>query len=153
VRADALILASRPAAPDLHLIESGVGHHALVVDGSRLYDLDVFGFQALRAAVDNGAGPAAVAALGLGSLVPSINDEPPTAPPIHALSLAIAQKCNLGCTYCYAREGAFGGTAKNMALEVALKSVDLLLAGKKAGDPPSKWWTPLISSYWSWKGV
>ena len=20
-------------------------------------------------------------------------------------------------------------------------------------DPPSKWWTPLISSYWSWKGV
>jgi hypothetical protein len=22
-----------------------------------------------------------------------------------------------------------------------------------AFDPPSKWWTPLISSYWSWKGV
>ena len=22
-----------------------------------------------------------------------------------------------------------------------------------ANDPPSKWWTPLISSYWSWKGV
>jgi hypothetical protein len=20
-------------------------------------------------------------------------------------------------------------------------------------DPPSKWWTPLLSSYWSWKGV
>jgi uncharacterized protein len=134
VRADALILASRPAAADLHLIESGVGHHALVVDGSRLYDLDEFGFQALRAAVDNGAGPAAVAALGLRRPAPSINDEPPTAPPIHALSLAIAQKCNLGCTYCYAREGAFGGTAKNMALEVALKSVDLLLAGKKAGE-------------------
>jgi uncharacterized protein len=110
VRADALILASRPAAADLHLIESGVGHHALVVDGSRLYDLDEFDFQALRAAVDNGAGPAAVAALGLRRPAPSINDEPPTAPPIHALSLAIAQKCNLGCTYCYAREGAFGGT-------------------------------------------
>src|SRR5580692_12989372 len=26
------------------------------------------------------------------------------------------------------------------------------LAGIKL-DPPSKWWTPLISSYWSWKGV
>jgi uncharacterized protein len=134
MRAEALIIASRPAAADLHLVESGVGRHALVVDGSRLYDLDVSSFQALRAAVPNGAVPAAIAALGLGGLTPSINDEPPTAPLIYALSLAIAQKCNLGCTYCYAREGAFGGTAKNMTLEGAVKSVDLLLAGKKAGD-------------------
>src|ERR1700680_757878 len=26
-------------------------------------------------------------------------------------------------------------------------------ADAPASDPPSKWWTPLISSYWSWKGV
>ncbi len=134
MRADALILASRPAASDLHLIESGVGHHALVVDGSRLYDLDEPTFRALHAAVDKDASRDAVVALGLDGRVPSISDEPPIAPAIHAVSLAIAQKCNLGCTYCYAREGGFGGTAKNMALEVALESVQLLLAGKKAGD-------------------
>src|SRR5262249_49025269 len=45
-----------------------------------------------------------------------------------------AQKCNLGCGYCYAREGAFGGAAKNMSLKVALASVDRLLAGKRVGD-------------------
>jgi alcohol dehydrogenase (cytochrome c) len=29
-----------------------------------------------------------------------------------------------------------------------------LFRGTEDGrDPPSKWWTPLISSYWSWKGV
>ena len=33
-------------------------------------------------------------------------------PPLHALSLAVAQKCNLGCTYCYASQGSFGGPAK-----------------------------------------
>ena len=31
-----------------------------------------------------------------------IDDVPIVSPPLHALSLAIAQKCNLGCTYCYA---------------------------------------------------
>jgi uncharacterized protein len=134
MKAEALILAARPAAGDLHLIESGVGHHALVVDGSRLYDLDAFGFQALRAAVDEGIATDAVAAFGLSRPVPSIDDEPPAAPPVHALSLAVAQKCNLGCAYCYAREGSFGGAPKNMSLKVALASVDLLLAEKKAGD-------------------
>src|ERR1700730_3444225 len=134
MRAEALILASRPAAVDLHLVESGVGRHALVVDGSRFYDLDAFGFEALRAAVDKGGATGAVATTGLARPLPSIDDEAPAAPPIHALSLAVAQKCNLGCAYCYAREGSFGGAAKNMTLEVARKSVDLLLAGKKAGD-------------------
>ena len=53
-------------------------------------------------------------------------------PPVHALSLAVAQKCNLGCTYCYAQQGAFGGEAKNMSLETANRAVDLLLS--QAGD-------------------
>ena len=46
---------------------------------------------------------------------------------MRALSLAIAQKCNLGCTYCYAQQGEFGGAAKNMELTEALRSVDLLV--------------------------
>ena len=53
--------------------------------------------------------------------------------PVHALSLAVAQKCNLGCTYCYAQQGDFGGPPKSMPLEVALRAVDLLVEGKEPG--------------------
>ena len=70
--------------------------------------------------------------LGLGG-PPQIDDQPLTEPPLHALSLAIAQKCNLGCTYCYAQQGEFGGTAKNMTRETADQAVDLLLAGAEPG--------------------
>jgi uncharacterized protein len=45
----------------------------------------------------------------------------------------VAQKCNLGCTYCYAREGSFGGPAKNMSADVALRAVDLLFRDAEAG--------------------
>jgi len=54
-----------------------------------------------------------------------------------AYSLAIAQKCNLGCTYCYAQQGDFGGPAQNMSLEVAQQAIDRLLADKGAGDSVS----------------
>jgi len=64
---------------------------------------------------------------------PLINDTPLPAPPIHALSLAVAQKCNLGCTYCYAQQGEFGGAAKNMPLEVAEQAVDLLVNNAEPG--------------------
>ena len=39
---------------------------------------------------------------------PFVDDRPLAAPPLHAISLAVAQKCNLGCTYCYAQQGDFG---------------------------------------------
>ena len=59
--------------------------------------------------------PATVEALlreaGLDSR-PLIDDTPLAPPAIHALSLAVAQKCNLGCTYCYAQQGEFGGPAR-----------------------------------------
>jgi uncharacterized protein len=60
--------------------------------------------------------------------------EPPASVPVHAFSLAIAQKCNLGCTYCYAEQGTFGEKANNMNLDVAKRSVDTLLAGVHPGE-------------------
>ena len=42
----------------------------------------------------------------------------------------------------------FTAMTKRVAAITALISIAIPLA-----DPPSKWWTPLISSYWSWKGV
>jgi len=134
MRAEALILASRPACADLHMFESGAGAHAFVVDGSRLYDLDAAAFAALREAVEEGAGKEAIAAAGLFRQRPAIGDAPLAPPPVHALSLAVAQACNLGCAYCYAREGGFGGAPKSMPLETAKASVDLLLANKRDGE-------------------
>jgi uncharacterized protein len=64
---------------------------------------------------------------------PLIDDIPLAPPPIHALSLAVAQKCNLGCTYCYAQQGEFGSAAKNMPLDTANRAVDLLINGAAPG--------------------
>jgi uncharacterized protein len=57
-----------------------------------------------------------------------VTDDPPAPFPLHAISLAVAQKCNLGCTYCYAQEGAFGGSPKNMSEDVAFRSIEQLVA-------------------------
>src|SRR5262249_17532199 len=62
-----------------------------------------------------------------------IDDTPLKSPPIHALSLAIAQKCNLACTYCYASQGEFGGQPKDMPWDIARRAVDLLLDQAKPG--------------------
>jgi uncharacterized protein len=134
MRAEGLIRESRPVSPDLHLLQSGLGAHAFVVDGSRLYDLDAAAFDALREAISEGVAAPAMAAVGLAMPTPAIDDRPLKLPPVHALSLAVAQVCNLGCAYCYAREGGFGGAPKSMMLETAKASVDLMLADKQPGE-------------------
>ncbi len=59
---------------------------------------------------------------------------PPESVPVRSFSLAVAQKCNLGCTYCYAEEGTFGGKQKSMELEIAKASVDRLLKDIDEGN-------------------
>ena len=63
-----------------------------------------------------------------------VDDSAPLDPPLRALSLAVAQRCNLGCTYCYAQQGSFGDVPKSMPLATALKAVDLLFAETNPGD-------------------
>jgi len=63
-----------------------------------------------------------------------VDDEPPQQPAVRALSLAVAQKCNLGCTYCYAQGGSFGGPATSMEHATALRAVDLLFSDVRAGE-------------------
>lgn len=124
--------AAAPQSPHAHLIDAANGGHVFVADGSRLFDADSDLFAELRAA-QAGEGVAGVLErAGLGG-PPRIDDEPLTDPPLHALSLAIAQKCNLGCTYCYAQQGEFGGAAKNMTRDTADQAVDLLIAGAEPG--------------------
>ena len=101
-----------------HLIEAAKGGHVFVSDGSQLFDADADLFAELWTALGGESFAAVLDRVGLGG-PPRIDDRPLSDPPLHALSLAIAQKCNLGCTYCYAQQGEFGGAAKNMRRETA----------------------------------
>ena len=134
--ADVCTRDSRPRTPQLHLLDSGTFPQLLVVDGSRLYDVSLATAARIRATIE-ADGPQAferlMTELGLDAPV-SIDDRPLVDPPIHAISLAVAQKCNLGCTYCYAQQGTFGGSAKSMPAETARRSIDLLLDGHRPGD-------------------
>jgi len=124
--------AAAPRGPEAHLLETALGHHVFVVDGSRLFDADADLFRRLDAALDAGGISELLTRTGLGG-APPIDDTPLQPPSIHAFSLAVAQKCNLGCTYCYAQQGGFGGAPKNMTAEVAEQAVQLLVKGAEAG--------------------
>ncbi len=100
-------------SPDFHLFESN-GQNLLVPDGSRIYgitDAMASELEQLAESQDSQLLEKFLEDHGLHSLV-QIDDEPPVDPPLTAISLAIAQKCNLGCTYCYAQQGDFGVRGK-----------------------------------------
>ena len=127
---------SRPVDPRLHLLGGGSVPQLLVVNGTRLYDLSAqtaIGVRAAMEADDPAVLDRVLIELGLDA-PPAIDDRPLEDPPVHALSLAVAQKCNLGCTYCYAQQGTFGGTAKAMSADTARRSVDLLVGGHAPGS-------------------
>lgn len=125
---EALFLRARPRSRHVYWQNLGERSQLLLVNGSRLYNVEPQVIQQLETAAQSGE--AAVQdlldELGL-SASAQINDIPLESPPIHALSLAVAQKCNLGCTYCYASQGDFGGPAKEMTWETAHRAVDLLM--------------------------
>ncbi len=126
---------SASLTPHAHLVETALGRHLFVADGSRLFDVEADLFGELEAAMTSGT-PDKVGGLlhrmGLAGR-PLIDDHPLPPPNTHALSLAVAQKCNLGCTYCYAQQGEFGGPAKNMSQAEADRAVDLLVLGARPG--------------------
>ena len=127
---------SAPVSPDLHLVRSQVGLHLLLPNGNRLFDVDAATFESLDAVRQSGnriAVEELLRARGL-DLHKLIDDQPIVDPQVRALSLAVAQKCNLGCTYCYAQQGTFGGPAKNMPLHTALLAVDLLFRDVSSGE-------------------
>ena len=126
---------SAPRTPRVHLLESSLGGHLFIADGSRLFDADADLFAAYGAAIADGGTEAIDELLGQAGLLgrPFVDDSPIRRPPLRALSLAIAQKCNLGCTYCYAQQGEFGGPAKNMSMGDALHAVDLLVGAAEPG--------------------
>jgi uncharacterized protein len=119
-------------SPDVHLFDTEFGPHALLADASQVFSLDDETRQELKRAAGLGAG-AVREALGLSRPLAAVM-EAPLDPPLRSLSLAVAQSCNLGCTYCYAQEGGFGGDPKQMAWRTAETAVRRLFADAKAGD-------------------
>jgi uncharacterized protein len=128
--AELLFVRSRPRSRHAYWQSFGEQSQLFVVNGSRLYSVDAEVIEQLERSASSGDASVqdTLDRFGLFSS-PEIDDTPLTSPPIHALSLAVAQKCNLGCTYCYARQGDFGGPAKGMSWETAQRAVELLLQG------------------------
>jgi uncharacterized protein len=118
---------TRPVTPDFHLFESG-GPHLLIPDESRIYGISKKMLNELRELVDKKEKILIDQWLFDHDIhsKQKIDDSAVFDPPLTAISLAIAQKCNLGCTYCYAQQGDFGTKPANMSLETAIRAVDLL---------------------------
>jgi uncharacterized protein len=120
--------------PDAILIDDERdGRHLFVVDGSRLYRLGDELVARFESAIASGAAGAELERLGLAGGA-YVDDAPIVAPPVRALSLAVAQRCNLGCTYCYAQQGDFGLPPRSMTLAEAEQAVDLLFADAAPGE-------------------
>jgi uncharacterized protein len=123
-------------AAKLKLFPSAFGQHAFVVDGSRVYDLTPMEAALLQGAtvrdVDLTSGELRALLDDLGLFTPTsrrhITRDLIEPPQVTGLSLNVAQACNMGCRYCYADEGKFGGRARAMPAEVARASVDRLFA-------------------------
>jgi uncharacterized protein len=120
-----------------HAYWQSMGDHnqLLIANGSRIYNVDDEVIERLEAAASLGDDAVEEALHGFGLLFPpEVDNTPLSSPPLRAISLAVAQKCNLGCTYCYASEGDFGGPAKNMTAETARQAVRLLIGAAQPGD-------------------
>ncbi len=118
----------------LRRFDTPYGAHVMLANGSRIYDID----PSLARALDEAAGDrAALDLLASRGIAPGGTMGEMVlhgAPPVRSLSLAVAQSCNLGCTYCYARQGSFGGAPENMPWEVARASIELLFTQAAAGE-------------------
>ncbi|WP_343745695.1 radical SAM protein [Chitinophaga sp.] len=127
---------SMPGSSQVHLVPGGGRTQLLVTNGSRLHKIGPFAEQRFRHLIsqrNEAAIQQELVSMGIDTS-PFIDDTPLKSPGVYALSLAIAQKCNMGCTYCYADQGDFGGPAKNMDMATARQSIDLLLQGCVPGD-------------------
>jgi uncharacterized protein len=127
---------SRPRVPNAHLFDADGRSMLLAVEQGRVREIDRVLAQTLDRTMEYGDAERVglfMAAAGLAEAsAPAA--QPPTSVPVRALSLAVAQKCNLGCTYCYAQQGNFGGPDSNMSVEVAEAAVDRLLAEAGPGE-------------------
>src|ERR1700676_1193229 len=114
-----------PQAARFHLFDSAAGSHLLVIPYSRIFAVEREYAAALRKGDVSAIREAEL-------LVDAVDGEalldlvPETTP--QSISLNGSTHCNLGCSYCYASGGNFGGKqSSSMSWEVARAAVDRLL--------------------------
>jgi uncharacterized protein len=110
--------------PLIHLLP-GDPPLVFVVEGSLLFATEPEFFAVLEKA----DAQTQVELLGLHRQAPRQRTKSAELSAPNAISLNLAQSCNLSCSYCYADEGRFGGRPGMMSLEVAKAAIDQLLAG------------------------
>jgi uncharacterized protein len=119
----------------VHWQSLGDHNQLFVVNGSRVYDVDDDIIAQLEDAASLGDSSVEHLLESWGLLVPPVIDDVPlTSPPLRAISLAVAQRCNLGCTYCYASQGDFGASPKDMTRTTARQAIELLIGSTSPGE-------------------
>lgn len=119
---------------EVHCFDTEHGTHALVVDASRVYDVPAdFAGGLIEAARQGGATAERRLLAAYGLEQPRAIGDAIDTPPVNAIALAVSEHCNLGCGYCYADGGSFGGEAKHMPWETARAAIDQLLDGVAPG--------------------
>jgi uncharacterized protein len=115
---------SAATPPWMHLLQGSGDPLIFLVEGSRLFATTSSFHEALAGGDDQAiARLRAIAAVPQPGLAP-MHPRRPT-----ALSLNLAQSCNLACVYCYADQGRFGSTPRIMSEAVAFAAIDEFLAG------------------------
>jgi len=129
-------------AKNLLPFSEGDDMHLFVADGSRIYDVEnrtACVIDKMRLDLPLSDDEELLLDELLGSLQitdsPYIKDEVIPVPQLNAISINVAQVCNMSCTYCYANEGKFGGASTMMKNQVAFDTVDKLFA-EAAADAP-----------------
>jgi uncharacterized protein len=108
-------------APRFHLM-AGPSPLAFAVEGSRLFGVDPDLFADLEKHLD-GEEELVEEELAAPPACESPACEPELEAPT-AISLNVAQSCNLACSYCYADEGRFGEKPGLMSFDVARAAID-----------------------------
>src|SRR6266705_257237 len=106
-------LASLVAAPPVPAVNEGGGHvhafrvggvpHLLIPRGSRIFAIGEDWDSRIAHALDEDL-PALLNEMHIGAESFPESMEAPESMPVRSLSLAVAQKCNLACSYCYAQQ-------------------------------------------------
>ena len=106
-----------PSVANLRVMGRGRGGYTTIGAGSAIV-LTADAPRAGRHERDLRTGFAVPADVTVPAVAAAVGDDRPVKPfAMRAISLAVAQKCNLGCTYCYAQGGDFGGPDETMLSE------------------------------------
>jgi uncharacterized protein len=126
-------ISASPRAPGFHRFRSAQGEHVLIVPFSRIYDID----GELQQRLENQDHDALALMSALAQ--PSKGEVPLSRLPLPApqsISLNVSSSCNLGCSYCYASRGGFGGAQSQvMDWDVAKRAIETLIRGSDPKGP------------------